>query len=555
MITDRERHCPISFISAGEEAWTEDILRARGLDVEDFSDPWLFRQALLEGPAGLRRAVVGDTSPIEAVNVAAAVVRDGRARSVYLVSEHPSGSLRSRAAQAKITRVLEPWEVVEALGLDLPSVHDRFDERAMRARPHDPISHPLEDEGERGPSDDFPLDVDEVAHRHLFLRSLPTIEEAEVVEALSPWGDDLEEPELGRVEGARGSSTSSKRTAGATRSHQAPGLGNGEEALRKLRHKPFSSRVQEARESRHDSMADTTLLPTVGSGHSHAHLTLVDRVDEASASPRLVLVSGRGGVGKSAIAALMAATAASWGMEVALVDLDLAFGNLFGYFGLEGPADLTPLASADLDVELERMGRQVAERLTLFGPCAKPEFAETVAPRTAEILERLSATFDLVVVDGGTSWGDAVAQATQMSSRLLVCSDERAGAIGTLSRVGLLAQRLGVARTRICRLINRCDPRHRDEGFISRADAGFETARQLSIFEGGIEVGELMSAGHACELVDLPNDFSESVAHHLALILSELGILPDDERARKAAGEKGHGKRAEVFPFFRALAS
>ncbi len=552
MIADRER--PVSLISTGEEAWAREILEARGVDVEAYDDPWLFRQALLEGPAGLRRAVVGDTSPIEAVNVAAAVARDGRARSVYLVADAPSGSLRSRAAQAKVTRVVEPWEVVGVLGLASST-----NEAAPAPRHGDAPSAGtvVDDEPSAGRDSraDASLDVDEVAHRRLFFRSLPTIEEAETAHAPSPWGDDLEEPELGDVEGARGPSTSSKRTAGATLARQVPGLGNPPEPKQGLRHKPFSSRIREARDARHEAPADTVRMPALPDDDPHPHLALVPRLDDAHASPRLVLVSGRGGVGKSAIAALMAATAASWGMEVALVDLDLAFGNLFGYFGLDGPADLTPTATASLDVELPRVGRQVAERLTLFGPCAKPEYAETVAPRTAEILEFLSAAFDLVVVDGGTSWGDAVAQATQMASRLLVCSDERAGAIGTLSRAGLLAQRLGVARTRICRLINRCDPRHRDEGFISRADVGFETARQLTIFEGGIEVGELMSAGHACELVDVPNAFSESVAHHLALVLSELGVLPDCERARKAVGEKAHGKRAEVFPFLRALAS
>ncbi len=542
MITDRESQSPISLISTDGEPWKDEVCRTDGLDVDVFDDPWALRQALLDAPSGRRRVLVGSTNPIDPVNVAAALAHDGRARGVYLVAERPSGSLRSRAAQAKITQVLEPWEVSGALGLE------RLHERARQAlsRPDARLGHEV---GE-------PLEVDEVAHQRLFFRSLPTIEAAEAADASSPWGDDLEEPEFGSVEGARGPSISSKRTAGATLPRQTPGLEDPSSPKRRLRHKPFPSRSQEARETRRASADDTAQMPVASSEAAHASLHLVPREGLDKGSPRLVLVSGRGGVGKSAIAALMAATAASWGMEVALVDLDLAFGNLFGYFGLDGPADMTPLATADLETELERVGRQVAERLTLFGPCVKPEFSETVAPRVAEILEWLSASFDLVVVDGGTSWGDAVAEATQMASRLLVCSDERAGAIGTLSRVGLLAQRLGVARTRICRLINRCDPRHRDEGFISRADAGFETARQLSIFEGGIEVGELMSAGHAAELVDLPNAFSESVAHHLALILSELGVLPDDERARKAAGEKRErGKRAEVFPFFRALAS
>ncbi len=559
MIVGREPQCPISLISSGDEVWARELRQIEGLEVEAYQDPWLLRQDLLSEPRGLRRVLVGTTLPIEPVNVAAAIARDGHARGVWLVAERPSGSLRSRAAHAMITRVVEPGEVLEALGITRSPIHmspgpETALEVAPSGAPLPSASHPLPAPTDRGLAREEPLEVDEVAHQRLFLRALPTLEEAEAHGAFAAWGDDLEEPEFGGARDAR-STSHSKRTPDAAHIHQAPGLGNVSSTQARLRHKPFSSRAQEARDGRYDVAGDTAYLPFSQGERSTRLPSPVAHARLGKDSPRLVLVSGRGGVGKSAIAALMAATAASWGMEVALVDLDLAFGNLFGYFGLDGPADLTPLADATLERELMRVGRQVGERLTLFGPCAKPEYAETVAPRTAEILDELSATYDLVVVDGGTSWGDAVAQATQMASRLLVCSDERAGAIGTLSRAGLLAQRLGVARTRICRLINRCDPRHRDEGFINRVDKGFETARQLSILEGGIEVGELMSAGHATELVDLPNDFSESVARHLALILSELGILPDDERARKAAGEKSRGKRGEVFPFFKALAS
>ncbi len=48
----------------------------------------------------------------------------------------------------------------------------------------------------------------------------------------------------------------------------------------------------------------------------------------------MVLVSGRGGVGKSTLSALGGA-AAGWGLDVALLDLDLAFGNLASLLGAQ----------------------------------------------------------------------------------------------------------------------------------------------------------------------------------------------------------------------------
>jgi pilus assembly protein CpaE len=252
----------------------------------------------------------------------------------------------------------------------------------------------------------------------------------------------------------------------------------------------------------------------------------------------LAFVSGRGGVGKTAIVATSALVAASWGMRVAVVDLDLAFGNLFGVLGMSGPADLSPLSGAAPGAAqaeaIVRCGRKVCERVALWGPCEHAELAETVQPHAATLLSVLSSRYDLVLVDTSTTWGDAIAQAVQTCDRLVIVGDQRAGAVSSLARAGNLAVRLGVARTRIMRLMNRCDPRHRDEGFLARADVGLECARNLRVVDGGDEVAELLSAGLAQELSVLECDFTDSLSTALAQMLSELGCLPDDPRAARA---------------------
>ncbi|MCI1666373.1 MAG: hypothetical protein LKI25_08470 [Atopobiaceae bacterium] len=251
--------------------------------------------------------------------------------------------------------------------------------------------------------------------------------------------------------------------------------------------------------------------------------------------PIVTLVSGRGGVGRTAIAAVAAYVASGWGMSVALVDLDLSFGNVAGYLGVGNPADLASVASCGGDVSsavVASCGRRVADSLALWGPCALPELAETVQPYVAEMLFELSRTHGLVIVDTSSAWGDSCAQAVQVCDRLLVCADERAGAIASVARAAALSVRLGVARTRIVRLMNRCDPKHRDEGFLARADLGLETARTVRVMDGGDEVAELLSAGHADELAASTGEFPTSVAAMLAKVLSELGCLPDTEDAK-----------------------
>jgi pilus assembly protein CpaE len=269
----------------------------------------------------------------------------------------------------------------------------------------------------------------------------------------------------------------------------------------------------------------------------------------AHACPIVTLASGRGGVGKTTLSVVAACVASSWGLRVGLVDLDLSFGNAFSFMGLAGPGDLAEFAqsSGDERERAIRSARKAADGLTLWGPCARPELAEVVVPQVGALLSRVSKEVDLVIVDTSSDWGDEVAVACQMADRLVLVADERAGAVASLSRAGALAVRLGVARTRIERVMNRCDRKRRDEGFLARADMGLEVARAHRVVDGGIDVSELLSAGQASELVAMDDGFSASVASWIASTLSELGALPDVPEARKAAERTG--RQARRMPF------
>lgn len=253
-------------------------------------------------------------------------------------------------------------------------------------------------------------------------------------------------------------------------------------------------------------------------------------------APILVFVSGRGGVGKTSIVAAMAVAAASWGMRVALLDLDLTCGNLYSLFGLKGPADLASL-SEERDVTADQVlacGREAREHIMLWGGCELPEMAETVLPKTGDILASIAAHNDVVLVDTSVTFTDAVAQAAQQCSRLIVVVDDRPGSAVAQRRLGSLAVRLGVARTRIARLANKCGPRGKGEPQINRADLGLETARPLRVLEGGVEVTECLAAGRPEDLVDLGSRFQESAASTLASLLAELGALPNHANAKQA---------------------
>lgn len=277
---------------------------------------------------------------------------------------------------------------------------------------------------------------------------------------------------------------------------------------------------------------------------------------ESEGAPVIVLASARGGVGKSSIAALMGVSAARWGLRVALLDFDLAFGDLYGFFGHPAPVDLMDVIRLGTTSDPGRLslvgsGVEVAESLTLYGPCAAPEYAELAAPHALQLVAAAKRAFDLVIVDTSPVWADAVAQAVQVADRVAIVGDERAGAIGSLARAAKLAVRLGVARTRIVRLMNRCDPRCRDEEFMTRASLGLETTSSFRVLEGTVDVSELLSSGHAVELTELDNEFSNSCAATLAKLLAEMGRLPDHPEARKARDARVVRRRS-VFSFAKA---
>lgn len=267
------------------------------------------------------------------------------------------------------------------------------------------------------------------------------------------------------------------------------------------------------------------------------------------AAPIVTFASGRGGVGKTTLVSACAALAARWDMRVALCDVDFSCGNLANSFGTARRSDLSCLDEVPelTPAAIAAAGVACGERISLWGPCARPELAETIMPHVGDLLRGLSDTHDLVMVDTSSTCTDAVAQAMQLADRLVLMHDVRPGGIAALARTSALAVRLGVARTRIVRVENRCAVREWGKAFIPRAEVGLETARPFRVLEGGDEVAELLAAGKCDELIDLEGDFVRSTASFLAQVLKELGSLPDNADAH--AAEEGLRPR-RVPPLF-----
>lgn len=422
--------------------------------------------------------IVGLTdSGVSAVNLAAAVARDGGASEVVLVARGASGSLKSRALSAGVSDVI-----------DVSLLATASDEVACGYDVDEPDLS----------AEDVPTTL-----------AVPQVPRASVVPEVVP---------SGRMGPARHGRSVGHGTESP--SHAEPWSGQW--------HVIGEDEGPDARDVPADLLGGT---PRAGMpGRRGAILTFA---------------SGRGGVGKTTLVAVSAAVAASWGMRVALCDLDLSCGNLYSYFGLAHGCDLTQATrgGAPNAADLQRMGQPIDGGLRLWGPCAQPEMAEVVMPHVGAVLGLLASQADLVLVDTSTAFTDAVAQAAQVADRLLLLSDGGPGTAAALARLGALAVRLGVARTRIVRVSNRCDPRGRDEIVLNRANVGLETARDFRVLDGGGEVGELMAAGRAMAAAEALMPFGSSVASTLAKVLNEMGRLPASDEAARAAREEAPRRR------------
>ena len=260
-------------------------------------------------------------------------------------------------------------------------------------------------------------------------------------------------------------------------------------------------------------------------------------------APLIVFCSGRGGVGKTALAAISAVVAASWGLSVSLLDLDLSCGNLYSCFGLPGGEDLTRLLSHGMPKG--PVGAAACEGVRLSGPCDRPENAELAGPSLNGLICSQTSASDLVIADTSTTFTEATATAAQLADRLFIVSDGRPGSTAADARTGGLAVRLGIARTRIARLENRCDPRGKRRAQL-HAEIGLEAARVFCAPDGGEEVAELLAAGRASQMTELGVPLADSVATMLAQVLAELGQLPEHDAAKRAL-EAGEPRKRSFF--------
>lgn len=138
----------------------------------------------------------------------------------------------------------------------------------------------------------------------------------------------------------------------------------------------------------------------------------------------ITLFSAKGGIGKTTIAVNLAIMLAQKNKKVALVDLDLQFGDVHIFMDAdpkETVADLVQeIGTLNIDTVCSYMTAHPSGVRMICAP-KSPEYAEAVpADKILSLLGLLRSSFDYVIIDTATNFSDVTLSALEASSLILL---------------------------------------------------------------------------------------------------------------------------------------
>lgn len=243
----------------------------------------------------------------------------------------------------------------------------------------------------------------------------------------------------------------------------------------------------------------------------------------------LVVASASGGSGKSTVAALSAVFAQGLGHRALLVDADFQFGDAHIMLGAKGAPTFDGVAEgAPLPAPSE------SELPAVLAAPRRLEDSERLAGMLPGVIDRASASFDVVVVNTGSLWGEQHAVLVERASRVLFLVDQRASSLQACKRALSLCERCGIPTGQFLFAVNRC----KRGAPLSSIDAAclLQGASVVELRDGGRAVDELMAVGQPLGLIQDENPLCVSLENVLADILPGLKAgaqaMPAIERMR-----------------------
>jgi pilus assembly protein CpaE len=185
---------------------------------------------------------------------------------------------------------------------------------------------------------------------------------------------------------------------------------------------------------------------------------------QGSSLGRMISVLGpKGGCGKTLTSCNLAVALAEAGHSVALVDLDLQFGDVGLTLGLEPRRTAFDLAKSGGSLDPDKLGAYLETHPTgvrvLLGP-VRPEQARAITPEILrDVYSILRGTSDYVVVDTPPRLDGEVVQAIDLASDLCMVGMLDALSLKTTKLALETLDRMGQDARRVRLVLNRADSR------------------------------------------------------------------------------------------------